>query len=340
MPQFLLTRRDDLVVLGVEWTASKFRLDVAASRGPRLIALSNDARISITFPPQTIAEQKMFSNSDVREKSSQRANSSRVSFILAAGASVPLTVEGVLGALTASGTSVTTVMPSGSVAGDEPTAIELPWRIVMSLAPQTSGVKIVSDHAVLPVTSVSKVTGLWHTRLRATDGDAQDARLSLVPLRVLPPGEMDPPTTLSRAQRERIVFLSEQRGLPSARRLELTTLGGSLSASGARSWPDFEWEHDVVLGRDHRVRVLEKGFLYPFGHRAQFLELTQRTFGPLREPEFQPTPGGSPRSGGSHGSGASSGPGGHPPEDPPTIRPTIIRRLPSAAAHRDRRTLL
>ncbi|MFK4149293.1 hypothetical protein [Streptomyces sp. NPDC004065] len=37
-----------------------------------------------------------------------------------------------------------------------------------------------------------------------------------------------------------------------------------------------EWTHKGVLGRDHYVRVVSTGFLYPFGHRAAVLSLTQR----------------------------------------------------------------
>ncbi|MEU6070155.1 hypothetical protein ABZ864_38420 [Streptomyces sp. NPDC047082] len=37
-----------------------------------------------------------------------------------------------------------------------------------------------------------------------------------------------------------------------------------------------EWTHRGVLGRDHYVRVVSTGFLYPFGHRAAVLSLTQR----------------------------------------------------------------
>ncbi|WP_309144027.1 hypothetical protein [Streptomyces sp. PKU-MA01144] len=38
-----------------------------------------------------------------------------------------------------------------------------------------------------------------------------------------------------------------------------------------------EWTHRGALGRDHHVRVVSTGFLYPFGHRAAVLSLTERT---------------------------------------------------------------
>jgi hypothetical protein len=40
----------------------------------------------------------------------------------------------------------------------------------------------------------------------------------------------------------------------------------------------------VVLGRDQYVRVLATGVLYPFGHRAQLLTITQRTFHRVEQP--------------------------------------------------------
>src|SRR5260221_177631 len=63
---------------------------------------------------------------------------------------------------------------------------------------------------------------------------------------------------------ERQTFVSESaNALPLLRRLELSALGGSLSARLIK--PNFQWDHDTSLGRDQRVRVLCKGVLYPFG---------------------------------------------------------------------------
>jgi hypothetical protein len=43
------------------------------------------------------------------------------------------------------------------------------------------------------------------------------------------------------------------------------------------------WQHETVLGRDVRARVVYRGYLFPFGHRASLTKLTERVF--LRTPE-------------------------------------------------------
>jgi hypothetical protein len=76
-----------------------------------------------------------------------------------------------------------------------------------------------------------------------------------------------------------------------ASRLFLSALGGWLTSRG--SWPSqpaytpndggptqqldiSEWDHIATQGRDHYVRVVKEGFLYPFGHRAAFITVTER----------------------------------------------------------------
>lgn len=39
-----------------------------------------------------------------------------------------------------------------------------------------------------------------------------------------------------------------------------------------------EWEHLATLGRDHYVKIVEKGYLFPFGHRAAIVKVTERKF--------------------------------------------------------------
>src|SRR5262249_14400292 len=64
----------------------------------------------------------------------------------------------------------------------------------------------------------------------------------------------------------------------------LTSLGALLDTRGA--WPYRqptglsveEWRHKATLGRDHYVRVVYAGFLFPFGHRASVIKITERQF--------------------------------------------------------------
>jgi hypothetical protein len=75
-----------------------------------------------------------------------------------------------------------------------------------------------------------------------------------------------------------------------ASRLFLSSLGGWLSSRG--SWPAqpsytasdgstqsldlSEWDHIATQGRDHYVKIVKEGFLYPFGHRAAYITVTER----------------------------------------------------------------
>jgi hypothetical protein len=76
-----------------------------------------------------------------------------------------------------------------------------------------------------------------------------------------------------------------------ASRLFLSSLGGWLSSRGV--WPAqpsytpadggptqsldlSEWDHIATQGRDHYVRIVKEGFLYPFGHRAAFITVSER----------------------------------------------------------------
>lgn len=92
-----------------------------------------------------------------------------------------------------------------------------------------------------------------------------------------------------------------------AERLFLSALGGWLTSNGSWSFPVsyryarfiettaappalstlapprltetldlVEWDHVATQGRDHYVRVVYEGFLYPFGHRASLVKVTER----------------------------------------------------------------
>ncbi len=65
--------------------------------------------------------------------------------------------------------------------------------------------------------------------------------------------------------------------------LALTSLGAWLDSRGA--WAELpqglsveEWRHRATLGRDHYVRVVYAGFLFPWGHRASVIKVTERQF--------------------------------------------------------------
>lgn len=72
------------------------------------------------------------------------------------------------------------------------------------------------------------------------------------------------------------------RAIPT-RQMMLTSLGSWLNLRGA--WDPTpqgleveEWRHISTLARDHYVRVVYRGFLFPFGHRASLVKVTERKF--------------------------------------------------------------
>lgn len=193
------------------------------------------------------------------------------------------------------------------------TAIELPWRLILSPHAAERW-----RHASAPVTSpLTHRTELWHTRLVSPTSDgvftepplpdptrtvraiwALTGEGSGTPMQGAFPTTAQLPstagpavpflTTLSDFDRFQIVHLSanfsEASYLPPPvddNLLMLSSLGGWLDARGAFDPPGLaleEWDHRATMGRDHYVRVVYKGFLYPFGHRVALIKVTERKF--------------------------------------------------------------
>ena len=71
-------------------------------------------------------------------------------------------------------------------------------------------------------------------------------------------------------------------------RLMLTSLGGWLSSQVMiPELPDGpftiqEWKHRATMARDHEVKVVYAGFLWPFGHKASLVKVTERKFAPTQ----------------------------------------------------------
>lgn len=67
-------------------------------------------------------------------------------------------------------------------------------------------------------------------------------------------------------------------------RLMLSSLGAWLDVRGAWTPPPVddlsveEWIHQAEMGRDQYVRVVYQGYLFPFGHRASLVKVTERKF--------------------------------------------------------------
>jgi hypothetical protein len=277
---YLLMRAEDLVFIGLRCAGFQLAQDNAAGGLPVLEAISDDARVMLVLPAQHIAEQVSAVGSQpetIGEFTVWRARlagPSRAAFRLPRGQRVPLTVAGVLGVLT--GAQITGAEIWAGGAETDRTAIEMPWGLlVYPVGDPAAG----CYHPAGRLESPAGVVGLWQTRVRSiVAGAPTDHGLTVWPIGAAPAGGADPfPIPLTAADRQQVVARGSESGVPTGR-LELSSLGGTLSARGA--WEAFEWDHDATLGRDQRVRTLSKGRCFPLGHRIEYAELTQRTFDP------------------------------------------------------------
>ncbi|WP_237773074.1 hypothetical protein [Streptomyces luteocolor] len=171
------------------------------------------------------------------------------------------------------------------------TGIELPYRLLLS-PPQTAGWTHTAD---LPEPSPDERVELWHTRMRAA-GRARavwtrDPGFDPAVPRPLDAGGNDFPMALDRKDRSSVVHLSCDPRLPGGfspapldvDQLILSALGGWLDSLGRWDRPPAgfdvtQWRHRAALGRDHYVRVMYRGRLFPFGHLADLVKVTERKF--------------------------------------------------------------
>ncbi len=275
-PAAIIRRPRDHVVLGLDWSGC----DLLDEIPPKLAPNTGAARVVITFPPQHLAEEvapgdgPLVPTVDPATTSgfpvwqARLARSSRVALVPPL-IPIALTAEGILTALNGA-----TVLPGSRDPNDGLTAIELPWGLIVSPENGTAAGEIHARHPSLPLELDSGTTGLWRTSLLPSD-----PATTLV-LRALNPGGPDP-FSVSLSQSSRLTIFA-QTAPAYASRLELSALGGSLSAAGR--WDNFEWDHEAALGRDQTVRILIKGILYPLGLRAEYVELTERIIDPTAVP--------------------------------------------------------
>ncbi len=349
-----VVRPDDLLVLRLDF----LDVDFTPPQGgqPGRIAGQPQARLIVHFQPQHVAEQAFWEASDGTKQTpaeqaaeqtapppgnelplpppgsvqSRLAGPSRLAFTIPPGQSFPLTLEGVLEALTKLPLNVP------PVAGYEPafgcllptswlqalglpppkitepnrfqTAIEAPYRLFLSPDSQASWA-----HAAKPVERDGR-TELWHTRL-GTHRKSGDPRVRAVwsPDFIRNPQNHDIlPFRMSLDKRDRneLVQLTSNYYLPgftptpvATERLMLTALGAWLDVEGRweppiipadppdvpakRSLTVEQWRHLATMGRDHYVRVVYAGYLFPFGHRASLVKVTERKFA-FRQDDHNP----------------------------------------------------
>jgi hypothetical protein len=263
----LLSRPEDLLRLGVSWSG----FEVVDGDPPTLTPAGNGPpTLRLVLPPQHIAEQ-VLGVSEAFDPTSTlataKAGPSQLVFDVAASP-IPLTTAGILAAAR-----------NAPLRGSEPgstdldTFLELPWQLFV--APNGA----VATHPT-DVVAEAEVVALWRTSLRSASGE-----LDLLRAGGEDEEEFNP--ALNGPMREQLAAQSTPAHFE---RLELSSLGGTLRASG--DWDGLQWRHDATLGRDNRVRLDMRGLLYPYGHKAVFTTITERRLtdeepvGVLRQRKF------------------------------------------------------
>ncbi|SDF42950.1 hypothetical protein SAMN05216553_101599 [Lentzea fradiae] len=313
-----LRRREDSLNLRIDL----FNADVSGAQLRKVG--SGGAYLVVHFPPQAVLERTLTNRLGLGDLPlpTRVSGPSRLAFDITSALPMALTVDALL-AWTAfvprlAPTATTTQTASALVAPiDTETALELPWRMLLS-PDETEGWK----HATTPVTR-NDWTELWHTRLGARNGavvdddpraremraiwlaDPQMAAWVRSPSSV--PSSEDITHVLTPKQRFSIVRLSADPALrngvdPSLPKpvevsgLTLSSLGASFEAEGRwnyRPTADLQlvgWRHRATLGRDHEVRTEDAGYLWPYGHRASLIQVAERRVARRPNPDGSPGP--------------------------------------------------
>ena len=287
---FQAVRAEDMLYLGFEF----HNCERVVSHGQTFVVPRNPtipALMVVIFQPQHIGEQSVKASASTKSYPfpplhGALAGNSWLAFELPRHAVIPLTIEGLLTWTHLKPRLVPVVAnPStGSPAAPDPvhSALEVPWGLWLS--PPKDGTW---QHAVAPVSSGGR-TELWHTRLGVH---------GVEPPHVTPkikafwsnPAPTDPFfMSLSPTDRADIVALTcsvvAGGGPARANFLALSPLGASIDIHGSWNPPPQSgvslksWIHRASLGRDSYVRVVNLGYLFPFGNRAVKIKITDREF--------------------------------------------------------------
>jgi len=181
------------------------------------------------------------------------------------------------------------------------TQIEMPYRLVISPNANAG-----FEHAASPVVSKSGRVELWHSRLATPEGWQKTIRAlwtrdnGFVSSKATVPVDDNPfRASMTSQNRADVVHLTTNFGLidendatlaraVNVESLMLSSLGGWIDSHGAwqrikggTGFPDVAaWDHRATMGRDQKVRVEHYGRLYPFGHEAIWVTVSERKLVP------------------------------------------------------------
>jgi hypothetical protein len=261
-----VVRPDDL--LSLQFELVNLQLDGAdlVRRDP-----AADAFVIVTFPPQHIAEGDFPTGTapPAPPVGSVLAGPSQLAFrVPPATTRLPLTLDSLLAwdalaLVPGPGAVGTPARPVGNV-----TALELPYRMILTVD-QVLGWQL----SPAPADPPAAVTELWRATMQSPS-----LRVAWSP-ELGPPSPLGPVTIGRPAPADRQSLAELAPSLISGD-LTLSALGASIdmqavlppgSTSGIASW-----RHVIAGGRDSYVRLVHRGFLAPWGHRASVIEVTDR----------------------------------------------------------------
>ncbi len=270
-----VVRTQDMLLVQV----NGYNVNAVVSHGQTHLVAANPSQaayLTIVFPSQHNGEQAIQAAGEFDYPpppvGGALAGPSWLAFQLPTQASIPLTIEALLewGSLipTAPAASATDLNPQTS-------ALEVPWALWLAVPKGGTW-----HHSVTPVTSGGR-TELWHTRLGIGGGE---------PPAVLPPitaftSSAAIPWAMSLFPEDRAGIVTLTATVPArANFLALTALGASVNFQG--NWtvgPNSpislsQWTHRTSAGRDSYVRTVHQGHLFPTGHRAVYISVSDREF--------------------------------------------------------------
>jgi hypothetical protein len=280
----------------------------------KLTAVTDNAHLVVHFGIQHINEEAWVESSPLPTpppvSDARAANPSRVVFNLPAGTAFDFTAAGVLAGLTTLGLRVTPLaVPDGTnrppgtggnpaIPAPDQTAIEAPYRLVVSPDGTYGGF----THAADPVVAQndSNRVELWHSRLAVRGANPDPVRRTVRPIWTRDmeypapdhgaPGYVLPGITLPTSD-HRIAFVAQSAGpvtkdlqpVPfTVDRLYLSALGAWLDwqCFWGQSFSPRAYRHQARGGRDQYVRVELPIYLFPFGHLATLVLITERKIDP------------------------------------------------------------
>lgn len=251
-------------------------------RSAGLSRLAFDFRTGITEIPYTVEELLNWKDGSLKPRLDDRAISPSMTL------EPHYAVRGIVSARLAHGLFMP-VAPQVSASSDQyppfldSTAIEAPYRLLLS--PDQYGYW---DTAVSAAMETSPRAVLWHARLKtsALAASVPDVRAiwSVDNTPGVSPDPFGENASLTVGDRDLLVTNSALKAVD-AKQMMLTSLGAWLNLDG--DWSQLsddlvtleKWLHRSTLGRDQFVQVVKRGYLFPFGHKAVLIEITERKFG-------------------------------------------------------------